>query len=219
MIARGAGVVALVAAVAAGSVVAIALMASSDGDGNAESRRSGARVVRNCDSRVEGERQGPPSTRDDVVLGPVVFYGLRQSGRRAAANPAKWFASENREYRPTKIIAEVRASTVVTVRIGPASSERAALLYQFGTAAASGASTKRTFGYRLSDGQQAVEFRSCSPGERDRKGRPVGDTTQYNGGFVVAAPQCLRLEAVVEEPPQRHSQATPFGTPARSCRS
>jgi hypothetical protein len=165
-------------------------------------------LVRDCASRVEGRRL-TPNRRVDLIAGPIIFYGLRKWGRVARARPSEAFRSRAGEYAPIKTITEVRADSVVTVAVTPADRRHAALLYRW-------RGGRRMFGFRLSEGQRVVQFRSCPAGHRRFRGRGrVGPRTQYSGGFLFAGPQCLRLDVIVNGARQRH--VLPIGRSHAEC--
>lgn len=204
------------------AVVATALVVSGDGD--EPSRPSAARkdtsgtrtsvatpeVVRDCASRVEGRRL-TPEPREDLVAGPIVFYGLREWGRAAEANPSEAFRSRADEYAPIKTITDVPADSVVTVAVAPADQQRAALVYRW-------RGGRRVFGFRLSEGQRIVQFRSCPADHRRFRGRGrVGPRTQYNGGFLFAGPQCLHLDVFTKGRRNPRRYVVPIGRSDSEC--
>jgi hypothetical protein len=167
-------------------------------------------LVRDCASRVEGRRL-TANRRVDLVAGPIIFYGLREWGRVARARPAEAFRSRAGEYAPIKTITEVRADSVVTVAVAPADQRQVALLYRW-------RGGRRVFGFRLSEGQHVVQFRSCPASHRRFRGRGrVGPRTQYNGGFLFAGPQCLRLDVIVDGGRRPHRYVLPIGRSHAEC--
>ena len=143
-----------------------------------------AEYTRTCSTHVEGPSTEPyePDPRRDVVLGRVVFLGL---GR---------FVPAPRLRKDTDPIAKVpvmvEAGTPVTVRIVPLRRTRARLDFD-----------RREWRRRerriaTGAGQRSVRFDACPP-ETPRfiDGKPLGEQTGYNGGFLIARRGCARLVA------------------------
>jgi hypothetical protein len=146
---------------------------------------STATFTRDCESRVEDGVLRPNRHRD-VIAGPLILYGLRE----AASAPASNFRGRQGQYRPWKTVTEVAQGHDVLLQIRGRYSDRASLLYRFRPGA--------RFGYNVGDGDLAVRFQPCPPDEPRRSGRgTVGSRTQFNGGFVVAGPQCVELRVAV----------------------
>jgi hypothetical protein len=138
--------------------------------------------ARTCATRVEGPG-GPYEARPrhDVVLGRVTFIGLRDRirlGTRARGDPG------------AKVPVVVAAGPPVTVRIRPLRRTRARLDFD--------PDEWRRPRRRIASGagQRAVRFEPCPPDTpRFTDGRPLGDQTGFNGGFLVARAGCARLVA------------------------
>jgi hypothetical protein len=207
--------------VAAATAVALAGDSGRSGEPSAGLRSAAARsdrgvpgpgAVRDCASRVEGRRLRAVR-RHDLIAGPVVFHGFRQYSRIARRNPSEAFRSRNGEYRPLKMVTDVRAGAVVTVAIAPADRQRAALFYRTPFPAG-----RRAFGFRLDEGQAVVRFESCSANQPRFSGRGVvGGRTQFNGGFVFTEPQCLRLDFYYRSRTRPVRYVEPFGRAPRAC--
>lgn len=152
--------------------------------------------------------------RDDVVTGPIIFYGLRQLNRVAIRDPSQAFKTKNGEYAPIKTVTEVRADTVATVAIAPEDRARATLFYRLPFPGG-----RRALGFRLNEGQAVVRFMSCPATERrySRRG-VVGPRTQFNGGFLFTKPQCLRLDVYDETRGTRRRHFVAYGLPKATCR-
>ena len=169
--------------------------------------------VRDCASRVES-RLLTPRPRDDLVAGPITFYGLRELNRVATRHPSEAFETKNDEYRPLKTITEVRADTVVTVAIAPADRKRATLFYRQPFP-----SGRRALGFRLDEGQAVIRFESCPANRRRFSGRGVvGPRTQFNGGFLFTEAQCVRLDVYDQTNGTTHRYVEPYGRQRSSCR-
>jgi hypothetical protein len=167
---------------------------------------STATLTRDCESRVEGGVLRP-NPRRDVIAGPLILYGLRE----AASAPASDFRSRHGRFQPWKAVTEVAHGNDVLLLIQRRSGRGASLLYRF--------PSRARFGYRLSDGALAVRFKPCPPDEPRRVGQgTVGSRTQFNGGFVVAGPQCVELRVAVLGWPREIRRLVPFGTPS-ACAS
>ncbi len=176
--------------------------------------RSGPRPDgrRDCASRIEGRRL-PPLPRNDLITGPIVFHGLREYSRIATRDPSEAFETKNGEYKPLKIITDVRADTVVTVAIAPADRKRATLFYSDFPRG------QRALGFRLEEGQAVVRFESCPPSKRRFSGRGiVGPRTQFNGGFLFTESQCLRLDVYDQTRRTARRYIEPYGRARSDCR-
>jgi hypothetical protein len=214
----------LVAALLAGAAVVVILVVD-DEDANEPSAASGGaaapargvptpQAVRDCASRVEGGRLSP-RPRQDLVAGPIVFYGLRDANRVALRRPSEAFETKNGEYKSVKTITEVRADTKVTVAIAPTDRKRATLFY--GLPFPSG---RRALGFRLDEGQAVVRFESCPANHRRFSGHGVvGPRTQFNGGFLFTEPQCYRLDVYNGTNGAVRRYVEPYGRPRSTCRA
>jgi hypothetical protein len=162
--------------------------------------------TRDCGSRVE-DGTLRPNRRRDVIAGPLVLYGLREAARA----PASSFRGRYGRHQPWKAVTEVAHGSDVLVQIQQRYRGRVSLLYRFPGGDRSG--------YRLSDGDLAVRFKPCPPSEPRRLGRgTVGSRTQFNGGFVVAGPQCVELRVAVAGRPREIHRRVSFGT-SSACES
>lgn len=169
-------------------------------------------AVRTCATRVESGlflRRIPPFyARRSVRAGPLVLVA-----REYATRPASDFRpvpGRPGRYYPQKVLVLARAGSTVTLVV-PRSERGIALLY--------GRDDWRipyVRGYRLVDGERAVTFHACRAGEPSfvpGKHRPVGRWTGFNGGLVVAGPQCARLRVRTHR--RDWTVRVPFGV--RSC--
>jgi hypothetical protein len=154
-----------------------------------------------------------PNRRDDLLAGPLIFYGLRNANRAALRHPSEAFRTVDGEYPPLKIIAEVRANALATVSIARRDRERARLV--FGLPFPRG---KRRLGLRLEEGQIAVRFEGCTPSQgRFSSAGAVGRRTQFNGGFLFTRPQCLRILVYDHLARRRRRYIAPYGRPPARC--
>jgi hypothetical protein len=199
-----------------GGMVAVVLVADGGGGSLVVKRGGGSKpvAVRSCATRIEGGRLRP-NPRNDFVAGPVIFYGLRDASRAAVRDPSHAFQSKKREYPPVKIIAEVRATAVVTVSIARSDRGRARLVYRVPFPGG-----RRAVGLRLEEGQVAVRFEGCPPSQ-GRYSTPgsVGARTQFGGGFLFTEPQCLRLDVYDTTEKRRRRYVEPYGRPRTRCRT
>jgi hypothetical protein len=162
--------------------------------------------TRDCGSRVE-DGTLRPNRRRDVIAGPLVLYGLREAARA----PASSFRGRYGRHQPWKAVTEVAHGSDVLVQIQQRYRGRVSLLYRFPGGDRSG--------YRLSDGDLAVRFKPCPLSKPRRLGRgTVGSRTQFNGGFVVAGPQCVELRVAVAGRPREIHRRVSFGT-SSACES
>jgi hypothetical protein len=170
-------------------------------------------AIRDCASRIEGRRLTPMPSRD-VVVGPIIFYGLRELSRVAMRDPSHAFRTKNGEHMPIKTITEVRADTVATVAIAPQDRARARLFYRLPFP-----SGRRALGFRLDEGQAVMRFISCPARKRRYSGRGVvGPRTQFNGGFLFTEPQCLRLDVYDEIRATSSPHLVAYGRAETACR-
>jgi len=172
-------------------------------------------VTRDCRTHIEG-RLPPAERRRDLIVGPVRFRGFRETSRFAARERGRgFFEHRNGEYGALKFVTEVRAGADVVVAIAPVSRHGARLLYardiKYGR-----------FGIPFEEGERAVRFRACAADHpafapRFYRRRTVGPWTQFNGGFLLTGPQCLRLD-VYERGRAARRFAEPFGRARAGCR-
>ena len=178
--------------------------------------------VRDCRSRVEGGTI-EPSRYVDAVVGPVTFGGLGLAhipDQEVTFSPARlrkllrsragreWPKGERRFVEAAissgrslhpglKTLVLVEAGAVATVAIAPHDRRHASLLY--------GEYPRRHgFLFDVKDGASAVSFHACPGFLPAREARRVcgwkpykaclGESTQFNGGFVVDGPRCFTLE-------------------------
>ncbi|HEX2085611.1 MAG TPA: hypothetical protein VHF89_08010 [Solirubrobacteraceae bacterium] len=183
-----------------GSLTAAAVaLASALGGAPAE-----AEFARTCETRVEG----PPGARyevrpaHDVVVGRVTFIGVRDRLLLGSARRTDPIA---------KLPAVVTAGPPVTVRLRPLGRARARLDFD------PSEWRRRVRRIARGAGQRAVRFEPCAPdAPRFTDGRPLGDQTGFNGGFLVARRGCVRLVArAAGEPVVRRRVA--LGVPPRRC--
>jgi hypothetical protein len=149
--------------------------------------------VRTCASSVYGVleknwRRNPGT----VVAGPVAFPNVFA---QSASEPASTFAPLGGQYEGQKVLLVVAARTTVRLVIPPRDRLRLRLLYDPHSWDPSGR-------YRLAAGNVATIFHSCS------------DETQFNGGFIVAGPQCAHVLVYVARRRQPFAARLPFG---RKC--
>jgi hypothetical protein len=148
-----------------------------------------APFVRTCRSSVYGEL-GAGWRREALFIGPVAFVGLDWVGNASDQR----FQPENGRLIPLKVLAIVRAGPPVTVSVAP--QDRVALLYDF---------EKYGRAREVSDGDISVTFAPCRRGQTPFSDfGATGETTQFNGGFMIGAPGCVeisvtsRLRAIAE---------------------
>ena len=207
---------ALVPAVIVAAVVVWILAHGEDDQGGGGLGREPpvADASRDCPTHIEG-RLPPADSHKDLTVGPVRFRGFRRTSRDAlTGRPGDYFEIRHGEYHGLKFITEVRAGTDVTVAIAPPSRDRARLLYdlhfKYGR-----------YGIPFDQGERAVRFRACAADHaafspRFYGRRTVGPWTQFNGGFLFARPQCLRLDVYVRGKEGRRF-VEPFGGSRASC--
>ena len=194
---------------AAIALAALMALASGCDDGEGTETRTGpppaerlrADTVRECPTRIEGPRLRPGP--DDVVAGPIVFYGLRD-----AANDPSYYREIGRgRYQSFKTVTEVEANAVVTVAVPPG--ERDLALNYIG---------RLPFIARLSDLDRTVEFRACASSHLRFSGRGrVGPRTQFNGGFTSAGPGCRTFYVFPGQDAEPIQLRLGFGTRRRTC--
>ena len=173
-----------------------------------------ADATRDCATHIEG-RLPPADPSEDFYAGPVRFPRLLTPPVASpAARAGAYFRRRNGEYGGLKFVTEVRANTDVTVAIAPANRKTAGMLYGLDEI------DYGRFGIPFDEGEQVVRFKSCPADKRSfaprfYRRRTVGPWTQFNGGFILTRPQCVRLDVYVRGRPARR-YAAPFGYPSRS---
>jgi hypothetical protein len=138
---------------------------------------------RSCPTHVEGPKPGLVRHASDLSTRDVVFHGLRG-----------WETRRPSPVRGGDAVVKagigVRAGRPVTVRIARGDRDAVALDYDI-------EAWRREDPPRVAagDGQPAIRFRPCVPDtKRFSDGRPIGQWTGWNGGFIVAEPRCVTLE-------------------------
>jgi hypothetical protein len=194
---------------------AVALAACDDRSSGlaSEPRRSEAvpDAVLSCGDRVEGA-PGLPTVerRDDVVVGSVVFDGLRGEARRARERPWEPAERYHNGEGAVKVLAGVRAGVRTTVAVAPSS--RGVVGFAYGPS-----TDPRDPRDSLDESEWVVEFRACPQNEpRFDGGGSVGRRTWFAGGLLVSKAHCLELLARERRGPARRYQLA-FGVPAKSC--
>jgi hypothetical protein len=168
-------------------------------------------AVLRCEDRVEGAPGLPTFERqEDLVVGKVVFDGLRGEARRARKRPRAVAERYNNGEGAVKVLAGVRAGVHTTVAV--ARSSRAFVGFVYGPS-----TDPRDPRDSLDESERVVVFQACPTNERrfDGRGR-VGRRTYFAGGFLIAEAHCLHLLASVRrEPARRYTLA--FGVPTKRC--
>ena len=136
--------------------------------------------VRACDDSVYGNL-GPDWRQGQITIGPVTFIGLRSV---ESAKPSRFVPKSGRS-QGQKVLAVVRNGTSVTVQVSP--EEHVALLYDPKTFSA----------HSVSEGDSAVTLESCKAGESPFGAQAAKHATQFNGGFIVDGPRCVRIDVQV----------------------
>jgi hypothetical protein len=158
----------------------------------------GTAFVRTCESSVYGNL-GHEWNDGEVTLGPVTFVGLHG----LASAPIRQLKPEDGRDPRLKVLAVVRPGPPVTVRVSPA--EHAALIYNPGA-----------FNARdVSEGDSAVTFEPCKPGQSPFGAQAADRPTQFNGGLIVDGPMCVHIDLSVSGA-AKSSQAVPLGR-GQSC--
>jgi hypothetical protein len=134
--------------------------------------------VRTCRSSVYGEL-GAGWRREALFIGPVAFIGLGWVGNA----PDQRFQPKNGRLVPLKVLAIVKAGPPITVSVAPV--DRVALLYD---------TEKYGRARKVSDGDISVTFAPCHRGQTPfSQFGATGETTQFNGGFMIGAPSCVEI--------------------------
>jgi hypothetical protein len=148
--------------------------------------------TRSCETSVFGDlARGWRTDASAVVVGPLAFL---YPGFYADA-PKSWFGRHHGAYRSQKVLAVIRQGSVVRVSVAPSAEGTASLLYD-----PKGFWAPR--GFEVSDGDRAVTFEACPRGQAALG--PPNTATQFNGGFIVAGPRCVPLDARVGNAPPEH---------------
>ena len=190
-------------------VLLVAVAACDDEERSEPPRPPSADATRDCRTHIEGKLP-PASPSQDFFAGPVRFRGFHPTSRFAAREGNAYFRRRDGGYGGLKFVTEVRASTDVVVAIAPKNRKAAGMLYGLDEV------EHGEFGIPFDEGEQAVRFKACPTEKRRFGGRArIGPWTQFNGGFILTRPQCVRLDVYVRgRPPRRY--AAPFGYPSRS---
>lgn len=160
----------------ASGVADAARQAQRDAASRAERPTAVGSVRRDCSSAIGTGDAAPSDMPDSIVAGPLSFGGLRLQATMGMQtlpdDPPGLF-------RPLKFPTTLSAPYSSVWMVIP-QNQRGAVAFVYGPVPPSGLMT-------LDDGQHEVEFEACE-----------GLSTQWNGGFVVAEPVCLRLLVHVE---------------------
>jgi hypothetical protein len=185
-----------------------AIDASTDRDGAANTETAIAApeegpFVRRCETSVYGRLDPQKWRRHAVIAGPLVFWNAPWYARQRASTFAPLSGSKRR-YEGTKFLVLVRPGAVATVTVPRSERATVALLYD-----PEGEAPLK--GYRVEDGDTAVTFEACEKGETPGTGGRLNEMTQFNGGFVVAGVQCVRLDVLVRGQPKAIPVTLSFG--------
>ncbi len=133
--------------------------------------------TRTCASGVSGELPHGWQTGGIRINGTWIYLwgAVRDQGHVGLLTAARFTPVSPRRYTEWKTMVIVSAGESVVVRVAPASVIRLRLAFEPGAASP----------LRLADGQRAERFVAC-PTTR----------TYFNGGLVVAGPQCARLDVL-----------------------
>lgn len=116
------------------------------------------------------------------MIGPIAFIGLPG----LATAPERRFEPRKGGDQSEKVLAVVTTGPPATVRVSPA--EHVGLLY----------GPSKHYAHSVADGDPAVRFVPCEPGESPYAGFGAsGRATQFNGAFVVDGPGCVALDVAV----------------------
>jgi hypothetical protein len=141
----------------------------------ASQARQDAVFVRTCDSSVSGDL-GHGWRKDSVVAGPVAFV----SAHGYEDDPKRWFRAAPGRARAQKVLLVVDGERPVLVSVPD---RDAALFYN---PARWGLSNRVAFGR----GDEATRFEPCTDDDQA--------STQFNGGFLVRRPSCVRVTVRVD---------------------
>jgi hypothetical protein len=145
--------------------------------------------TRTCDSNVSGQL-GAGWRRGEVVAGPVAFVGAAGY----ADDPPAWFSARGERATAQKVLLVVDGSVPVVLAVRQPD---AALAYD-----PDRWSDRNVVPLR--SGDRRVRFEPCG-GDQPR--------TQFNGGFLVRGPGCVRVAVRVEGQPPRFATVS-FGAGA-----
>ena len=127
--------------------------------------------TRSCDSAVFGR----PNMRPAVHVGPLTLIVADQ---RVAANS---FGESHGRYDAIEMFAIVVGTHDVTVTVPLSQRDSVFLLYDPLAAA-------NRWGFRLAEADAQVRFEACPHGH-----------PQYNGGFLLTEPACVKLDVATAE--------------------
>jgi hypothetical protein len=137
--------------------------------------------VRRCSARIEAEGRTVIDPRQDVRVGPVVWFSLR--------HPERQIVDGHGPDLYAKVAIAVRAGKPVLIRI-PRSVRREIALDYAADADGNTASVRR-----VADGQSLVRVEPCPQNTRRfSDGGRVGPWTTFSGGFVFRRRGCYPLE-------------------------
>jgi hypothetical protein len=180
---------------AAVGAIAVGVTLLSSGSGSGQLQRPNAEV-RACEERIEGGHLAS-NPRQDSVVGPVTFTGLRSAYRDALRGERL----DGPPVSPIKVITLVRSGPAVTLEVPKAERPWLQLNYLFPLDRTEAAATLRP----------CVQAPSVRAQRRECHWSPFGacrsGVTQFNGGFSVrfahapAAGRCAALRVWVEERP------------------
>jgi hypothetical protein len=154
-----------------------------------EAGASHSRFVRTCQMSVYGKLDAPAWRDHSIIAGPLVLYYADQFARQSSSGFAP-IAGESGRYAGQKLLVLIRRGAVATVVVPESERRHAALLFD-------PAAWNDRNAYRLEDGESAVTFKACKPGQRSPVGGARNAMTQFNGGFVIVGARCVPLEVVV----------------------
>ena len=188
----------------AGAAALLAVAALGPGGASAPSAGADRLPVRSCKERAEGGKPLPfRAGPDDVRIGPMIFVALERAARM---RPEELRPFPNGRLPGVKAGARVKAGRVVTLSIAPADRSYARVNYDMAS---------RSAGKRLDESPAAVKIRACP---RDQPAfsydGPLGPTTGFSGGFVLAGDgvgRCVTVEVRVKGSSRVHRRAVSFG--------
>ena len=160
-----------------------------------------------CAEATEGPESAGWLGSSKVTLfgGPVAWPELRYF---ASHVPKSSYQARRGLVQGVKALIAISLGHVVRVVIPTAERSRLSMDYTFIPTRA----ILDGYGYfRVSDGASQVTFHSCSPdSHHDRQ-------TAFAGAFLVAGPQCARVDIYTSTSSQPLLRQIPFGVPQRSC--
>jgi hypothetical protein len=153
-------------------------------------RASSGVPVRTCRDSVYGDlgknwRRNPGT----IIVGPVAFPNIFAASSRESAST---FAPRRGRYPAQKVLLVLARNTTVRLVIPADERRRLRLLYDPGA-------WNPTGNYRLSEGNESTVFHACAT------------ETQFNGGLIVAGPQCARVLVYVARQARPLAARLPFG--------